>query len=192
MIDANAVVQQVKTGAAPASWQAARASRSYFMWNVIGGIALTIGAIAAAIYLYSSGTIVGIGVNDQTPDSIAFFWFIADMLVLAVLAIGGIVFAILRARAIGTADDQMLVLMPEGFVKRTGTGAKDTLTVNYGNIATVTPSVQNGTQYLVLQTKAGKRVKIEIDGRFGKPKALAQQIAGQHTHYVTTLAGQQR
>ena len=191
MIDANAVIQQVKAGAAPASWQVIPARGSFFMWNAFGGVALMIGAVAAAIYLFLSGTIVGIGVNDQTPDNVAFFWFIVDMLILAALAIGGVVFAIRRALAINSADEQMLVLLPEGFVKRTGTPEKDTLAVNYANLITATPAVRNGSQYLDVQTKAGKRVSIEIDGRFGNAKALVRQISGQHAHYVTASAGGQ-
>jgi hypothetical protein len=189
MIDANAVVQQVKAGAAPASWQVIPARGSFFMWNAFGGVALVIGAVAAAIYLFLSGTIVGIGVNDQTPDNVAFFWFIVDMVVLAALAIGGVVFAIRRALAIGSADEQMLVLLPEGFVKRTGTSEKDTLAVNYANLITATPAVRNGSQYLDVRTKAGKRVSIEIDGRFGNAKTLVRQISGQHAHFVTASAG---
>ncbi len=189
MIDANAVVQQVKAGAAPASWQVFSARGSYFLWNALGGAALAIGAVAAPIYLFLSGTIVGIGANDQTPDNVAFFWFIVDMLVLAALFIGGIVFAIRRALAISSASEQMLVLLPEGFVKRTGTSAKDTLAVNYANLTTVTPTVRNGSHYLSVQTKAGKRVSIEIDARFGNAKTLVRQIAGQHAHYVTASAG---
>lgn len=189
MIDAHAVVEQIRASTAPTSWQVTRANRSYFIWSALGGVALAVGAVGAAIYLSLSSTIVGIGVNDQTPDNVAFFWFVVDRLVLAAFAIGGVIYAIRRARAIGSADEQMLVLMPEGFVRRTGAADKDVLAVNYGNLATITPSVRNGTQYLDMRTKAGKRVSIELDGRFGSAKALARQIAGQHAHYVTTLAG---
>jgi len=78
MIDADAVVQQVKAGAAPADWQVMRAKSSFFVWSAIGGIVLTLLAVVAARYLFLTGTIVGIGVNDQTPDNVAFFWFIVD------------------------------------------------------------------------------------------------------------------
>lgn len=190
MIDTQTAIQRVKTGTAPASWQVSRASRSFFLWSVLGGVALMTGAVAAAIYLYLSGTIVGIGVNDETPDGLALLWFIVDMLILAALTITGIVFAIRRAIAIGTASEQMLILMPEGFVKRTGTAARDTLAVNYATIAAVTASADNGPQVLVMDTSAGQRLKVEIDGRFSHAKALKQQIAGQHAHYLATAAAQ--
>jgi hypothetical protein len=134
---------------------------------------------------------VGVGVNDQTPDNVAFFWFIVDMVVLVAVAIGGIIFAILRARDLGYANEQMLVLMPDGFVKRTGVGPKNTASATYATIATLRPVVRNSSQYLDTVTRDGRRASVELDGRFGNVKKLARQIAGQHAHYVAThSAGQ--
>jgi hypothetical protein len=190
MIDSSTVLQQASTGMAPPTWEVLRARRSFFISSAIGGVCITLGAIAAAIYLLLSGTIVGIGVNDQTPSNVAFFWFIVDMVALAAFAIGGIAFAVVRLRGLGSIDGQMLILMPEGFVMRRGTATKDTTTVNYQRAATMTPSVQNGTVYLVIQLAgSGQRAKVEIDNRFGPAKKLAEQIAGMHAHYVTTQQG---
>ena len=191
MINAEAVVQQVRAGATPADWQVMRAKSSFFVWSAIGGIVFTFLAVVAAGYLFLTGTFVGIGVNDQTPDNVAFFWFIVDMVVLAAVAIGGIVFAILRARDLGSVNEQMLVLMPDGFVKRAGVGPKGTFSATYANIARLTPAVRNGTQYLDAVTPDGRRVSVELDGRFGNAKKLARQIAGQHAHYVATHSGEQ-
>src|SRR6476620_8761298 len=115
MIDAEAVVQRIKAGAAPADWQVMRAKSSFFVWSAIGGIIFTFLAVVAAGYLFLTGTIVGIGVNDQTPDNVALFCFIVVMVVIVAVAIGGIVFAILRSRDLGSGNEQMLVLMPSGF-----------------------------------------------------------------------------
>jgi hypothetical protein len=192
MIDAEAVVQQVKAGAVPADWQVMRAKPSFFVWSAIGGIIFTFLAVVAAGYLFLTGTIVGIGVNDQTPDNVAFFWFIVDMVVLVAVAIGGIVFAILRARDLGSANEQMLVLMPDGFVKRTGGGPKGTFSATYTNIATLRPAIRNSSQCLDAVTRDGKRASIELDGRFGNVKKLSRQIAGQHAHYDATHSGGQQ
>ena len=191
MIDAEAIVQQVRAGAAPADWQVMRAKPSFFVWSAIGGIIFTFLAVVAAGYLLLTGTIVGIGVNDQTPDNVAFFWFIVDMVVLVAVAIGGIVFAILRARDLGSVNEQVLVLMPDGFVKRTGVGPKGTFSATYANIATLRSVVRNSSQYLDAVTRDGRHASVEMDGRFGNAKKLARQIAGQHAHYVAThSAGQ--
>jgi len=192
MMDAEAVVQRVKAGAAPADWQVMRAKSSFFVWSAIGGIVFTFLAVVAAGYLFLTDTIVGIGVNDQTPDNVAFFWFIVDMVVLVAVAIGGIVFAILRARDLGSVNEQMLVLMPEGFVKRVGAGPKGTFSAAYATIARLTPAVRNSTQYLDAMTSDGKRASVELDGRFGNAKQVARQIAGQHAHYVATHSGGQQ
>jgi hypothetical protein len=166
-----------------------RAKSSFFVWSAIGGIVFTFLAVVAAGYLFLMGTFVGIGVNDQTPDSVAFFWFIVDMVVLVAVAIGGIVFAILRARDLGSVNEQMLVLMPDGFVKRASVGPKGTFSAMYANIARLTPAVRNSTQYLDAVTPDGRRVSVELNGRFGNAKKLARQIAGQHAHYVATHSG---
>jgi hypothetical protein len=191
MIDAEAVLQQVKAGATPADWQVMKAKSSFFVWRAIGGIVFTLFSVLAAGYLFLTGTIVGIGVNDQTPDNVAFFWFIVDMIVLALCAIGGIVYAIIRARDLGSVNEQMLVVMPDGFVKRAGLGSKDTFSATYANIATLTPAVRNSSQYLDAVTRDGRRASVELDGRFGNVKKLARQIAGQHAHYVATHSGGQ-
>lgn len=191
MIDANVVVQQVKAGAAPTSWQVIPARDSFFLLGALGGIVVAIAAVAVEVYLRASNSVYGIAIPPNASQGVLDFWAIADLIVFAVFAVGGVAFAIMRALAIGSASEQMLVLLPEGFVKRTGTSEKDTLAVNYANLTTVTPTVRNGSQYLSARTKAGKHVSIEIDGRFGNAKALVRQIAGQHAHYVTALAGGQ-
>jgi hypothetical protein len=190
MIDSNAVVQQASTGMAPPSWQVLPARRSFFMSSALIGVVFTLGAIAAAIYLLLSGTIFGIGVNDQTPNNVAFFWFIVDMVLVAAFAIGGIIFAIVRLRGLGSLNQQMLILMPEGFVMRRGTTPKDVTTVNFERVATMTPSVQSSAVVLVMQLAgSGQRAKVELDNRFGPAKKLANEIAGMHAHYVTTQRG---
>jgi hypothetical protein len=186
MIDAEAVVQRVKTGAAPADWQVMGAKPSFFVWSATGGIVVTFLAVVAAGYLFLTGTIVGIGVNDQTPHNVAVFWFIVDMVALVAVAIGGIVFAIRRGRDLGSATEQILVLLPDGFVKRVGAGPKGTFSATYATIARLTPAVRNSSQYLDIVTRDGRRASVALDGRFGNAKSLARQIAGQHAHYVAT------
>jgi hypothetical protein len=192
MMDAETVIQKAKAGTAPADWQTLPAKSSFFVWSAIGGIVFTFFAVLAAGYLFLTGSFVGIGVNDQTPDNVAFFWFIVDMVVLALCAIGGIVYAIIRARDLGSVNEQALIMTPDGFVKRTCVGPKATVSASYANIARLTPAVRNSTQYLDMVTRDGRKVRVELDGRFGNVKKLARQIAGQHAHYVATHSGGQQ
>lgn len=187
VIDANAAIQQVRSGTAPPSWQVLRARPTFFMWSAIGGVVFTLAAIAAAIYLFVSNTVVGIGVTDQTPPNVALFWLIVDMLVLAACAVIGVVSAVRHVRRLGSASEQMLVLMPEGFVLRRGTTEKDVTTINYQRIATMTPTAKNGAMVLAMTIAgSGKRAAVTLDNRFGPAKKLASEIAGTHAHYVST------
>lgn len=185
MFDPHAIISQAQSGMAPPNWEVLRARRGFFVQSAVSGGVLAVLAVAAAVFLWSSGTIVGYGINDQTPGNVAFFWFIVDMVVLAIVLVGGIVFAIRRMVALGSAEAQMLVLMSEGFVMRTGTSAKSTRTVRYQNVATLVPTVRNGSVNLVMQLANGRKAQVPLDSRFGKPKPLAKQIQGMHAAYVS-------
>jgi hypothetical protein len=185
MIDSNTVIGQVRAGTAPPTWQVLPARQAFFVQGAIAGVVIAIAAVAAAAYLLLSGTVVGYGLNDQTSNNVLIFWFIVDMVVLVLFLVGGIVFSIIRLRSLGSADDQTLILMPEGLVMRLGPAANATRVVNYQSITTLTPTVRNGNVFLVMQAANGRKVQINLDSRFGKPKPLAQQIQGMHAAYVT-------
>lgn len=189
MVNANAVLEQARMGTAPADWQVLRANRSFFVQQTIVGVVLAIAAIAAAIYLLATGTVVGYGVNDQTPDSVLSVWLIIDMIVLLVIVVIGGVMAIGHVRQMGAAGEQLLVLTPEGFVRYMGAGEKRTTTYDFSAIAGMKMSVQSGTVYLLVQRRAdGKQLKVPFDGRFGKPKQIVQQITGAFASYASARA----
>ncbi len=113
MLDSTTILSQVRSGTAPSTWQVYRPSRSFFLQGAIGGMILLIAAVAAAAYLLLSGTVVGYGVNDFSPDGVLTFWFIADLVVLLAFAIGGIVLMVGRLRSLGADDLQWLGLSLE-------------------------------------------------------------------------------
>jgi hypothetical protein len=156
-----------------------RAKRSFFVQATIVGALLTVGAIAVAVYLFTSGSVFGYGLNDQTPSNVLLIWLIIDLVVLIGVAIAGIVIAIRHLLQLGTAGDQMLILMPTGFVKRQGTADNQTTAVEYQQVAAMRTSIERGGVYLLIQPRGGAKVaKVELDSRFGKPKAIAQHITG--------------
>jgi hypothetical protein len=179
MIDANAVLEQARTGMAPGNWRVLSARRGYFVQATIIGVVFLVAAVAAAIYLLATGTVFGYGLTDQTSNNVLLVWLVIDMLVLLAVAIFGVVAAIRSLIAMGSADEQKLVLMPEGFVMQRGPSGKNIVAVQYENIVNMKPSVRNGNVYLVMQARgASKPSQISLDGRFGKPKQLAQEITG--------------
>jgi hypothetical protein len=186
MLDSTTILSQVRAGTAPSTWQVYRPNRSFFVQGAIGGVVLLIAAVAGAAYLLLSGTVVGYGVNDLSSEGVLTFWFIADLVVLLAFAIGGIVLMFGRLRSLGSIDDQVLVLMPEGYLTRTGPSEKQTTLVDFRLIAPVQLTISNGSVYLLSrQQNTGKTLKLEMDSRFGKPKVVAQQILalyGQFAH----------
>jgi hypothetical protein len=183
MLDANAIAQQVRSGTAPPTWQVLRANTSFFIRGAIGGFVFMILAIAVAIFLFLSGTVIGIGVSGpNVSEGYLTFWFIVDMVVLALVAVGCIIFAISRIRGLGSIDEQVLVLMPEGFVRHLGPSQEQNTVVLYQNIATIT-LVKNSDD-LQMQLPDGSQTKVELDSRFGDAKQLGQQIQGAHAQFV--------
>ena len=188
MIDSNAVINQVQSGTAPTSWQVFRARRGYFVQSAILRVVAAILAVAVAVYLFMSGTVFGYGINDQTSDNVLTFWLIVDMLVLASVLIYSIVTTFTHLISLGSVEGQMLVLMPEGFVMRQGTSAKSTRLVLFENVATLVPTVSSGSVSLVMRTRNRRKLRIPLDGRFGKAKQVAQHIQGMHAAYAHTAA----
>jgi hypothetical protein len=184
-MDGQAVIQQVRAGTVPASWQVYHARRSYFMQSAILSLAGAVVAVAAAIWLITSGTVIGIGVTDTTPPNIATFWLIVDMIVAGICFLGALGFAFARLRGLGSVDEQMLVLQPDGFVMVRGRRPRDTTVARFANVASLTPSVNNGTTSLVLVAgRSGKKLTIELDARFGPPKQIATDIQGMYAQYA--------
>lgn len=188
MIDAGMVLRMVRSGQVPPQWQVVRAKRGFFLMQSFLGVLLVILGVGGAVALLASGTVIGYGLSDTSPDGVVTFWFVVDMLVLAACVIGGIVLAIQQLLRLGTVDEQVLVLMPDGFVMRRGSAPKDTLAYSYDSIRAVDRVVRNGTNYLVMQPVQGRAVRLTLDGRFGPPKRIAQQIQAMAVDYRAARA----
>jgi len=85
----------------------------------------------------------------------------------------------------------VLVLMPEGYLTRTGPSEKQTTLVDFRLIAPVQVTISNGSVYLLSrQQTTGKTLKLEMDSRFGKPKVVAQQILALYGQFAHARAPQ--
>lgn len=183
MFDKNAVLAQAQSGSVPPEWRLLRANRTYFYQSAVVGFVIAILAVAAAAYLFVTGTVVGYAVVN---DSTAGFWQIVDVVVLLLFLVGGIAYAVQRLSSLGSVEQQMLVITPEGFVMRTGPAEKNVRQVSFSAVKALKTSIQSGTVYIVVQPmSSAKSVKVELDKRFGKPKAVATQIAGMYAQYAT-------
>lgn len=183
MFDKDTVLTQAQTGSVPSEWRVLRANRTYFYQSAALGFVVAILAVVAAAYLFVTGTVVGYAVvNGNTAG----FWQIVDFVALLLFLVGGIAYGTQRLRALGSVEQQMLVITPEGFVMRTGAAEKNVRQVSFSAVKALHTSIQNGTVYLVVQPMSGgKSVKVELDKRFGKPKTVATQIAGMYAQFST-------
>lgn len=185
MIEPNGVLHQARAGMAPPYWQVLRAKPGYFLLGAFGYAVLAFASIAAAVYIVLSGTVFGYGINDGTPDGVLNFWFIVDLVFLALVLIAGIVLAVGRLLRLRGVGEQMLVILPEGVVIRRGFGPTDLWSFNFPNIRQVTWNIRKGQVYLTfLSAKDTRVVHYTLDGRYGNPKKVAQQIQNAHAQYV--------
>ncbi|GAC1451854.1 MAG: hypothetical protein PVSMB4_11990 [Ktedonobacterales bacterium] len=185
MIDGQAIVQQALQGYAPPGWQILRARQSHFLGTIISGIALTLLVLGLIGYLIvDPGFVIGLR-GAVNVDSLHQFWRIVDFIAGGVFAAAFIALTVKGVRDLGTIDNQVLVMMPEGFVMQKGPATKAPLTVAYESTAGARLQIDRGTVYLLL-ARANRQgaLKIEIDGRFGKPKPIAQQIIQAQTAYA--------
>jgi hypothetical protein len=192
MIDANAVLAQLRAGMAPGGWQVLPAKRSHFVTNGVAGFVLAILAIAGAAYVLFTGTVFGYGLTDQTSNSELTVWLVIDLVVLLAFVIGGIVSGIRSLAQLDNLDEQALILMPEGFVMRRGSSEKQTTTVSYATVAGIRMTANRGGVYLLIQPIGRSPFRIALDGRYGKPKQLAQQITGAFARFAAARAAAQR
>jgi len=192
MIDGNAIVAQTRQGSVQPTWQVLRGQSSYFYRQAgLGAVVLALGAAGIVYLLANPDTIYGYGLSDNVSISSGefSFWRSADFVVVGLFALLGIATLIWRLAQSTNASQQLLVLMPEGFVMSTN----KTQTYAFANLRSISVTVRNGTYYLNLLPASGaSSVRLQIDGRFGNPKQVTQQIVAARDRFAAAKVGAQQ
>jgi hypothetical protein len=175
MIDGNAVVAQARQGNVPPSWQVLRAKASFFYQQAgVGGLLLVVGA-GGFLYLMSNPNMAiepGVGSGTDTASGIG-LWRNIDFAILAVFALVGIYVLVKSLADSANASQQLLVLMPEGFVISTN----KMQTYEYSTIRNIAITLNRGTASIKLTPVSGaSAIRVQLDGRFGTTKQIAQNI----------------
>lgn len=191
MLDANAIMMQVGAGTAPPTWRVLRARAGYFITNALLYGAFGLAALAAIAYVIISGTIFYYGVAPDPGSTGALVWFIIDIVVLLGITILFLVNSIGRLINVGSAQQQALVLTPEGFVAVTRQG---TQAYPFAIINGMTAAAVRGGNVVLTMRRAdnGKQLKYTLDGRYGAPKPIAASILAAQGQYATAMATQAR
>jgi len=192
MLDANAIMMQLGAGTAPPTWRVLRARAGFFIGGaaVFGVLGLaTLGFIA---YLIIGGHIFYYGVAPTDANG-ELIWQIIDVVVALALAAIFFGVSIMRLVGLGSASQQMLVLMPEGFVVVTPKGAQS---FPFANINGITGAATRDGSVMLTMRRAdnGKQMRFSVDARYGAPKTIAGSIMAAQGQYATAMAqaGQMR
>jgi hypothetical protein len=187
MVDPNAIVMQVNSGNVPPQWRVLRAKTGYFVRNGILYSVLGVAALIGLVVFFFSDTIFYYGPAPDPGSTGATVWFIIDLVVIIALAAVFLITGIRNLVGVGSAQQQMLVLMPEGFLVTTAKGVQS---YPFGNINGMTAATQRGGDVVLTMRRAdnGQQLKYTFDGRFGAPKTIAGSILSAQGQYATAMA----
>lgn len=189
MLDGNAILQQARNGGAPPNWTVIPARRSHFLQTIAGGIIGVIAFGAAIAYLlFNPDFVVGLrGFVNLSGTSQ--FWRILDFAICGLAIIASIAYAVSGARDMDSLGEQVLVLMPEGFVMQRGSTSNTLSTIAYAAVRQPRVTITQGTVYLVMaRTQDGSVIRLKLDNRFGPAKKIAQRIVDAQGAYVAATA----
>lgn len=175
-LNADAVLTAVQQGHAPAHWQVLRARVGYHVRQILGGVfLLLLGFVGVLILLANpdSAYLPGSGGNnvlDPGPFAAARTF---DFVVLAIVLLVSLGLSAFAASQLATVRDQMLVLMPEGFVIY----ARKPMAYDFAGIQAMTARNNRGTiTFNVTPVGGGRSQTFRLDGRFGNAKEIATRI----------------
>lgn len=174
MLSKEGLLARVQQGIPDPSWTIVRPKSSYFLGQIVLWLILALLASGVILYYISMPThaLVLMGVSLDS-DAALQTWRTIDFLLFGLAALGflsGMVIQILDLLAI---ERQLLVITPETVFLRL---RKREHFVTYTNVTSIVPNVQrDGTVKLIIRASTGQTT-LDLDKRFGQPKALASQI----------------
>lgn len=192
-MDGEKVLAQARQGRAAPNWQVLPVRARHFMQNmaIFGVAAATLVVLLVVLALHPNNAVTTGSSIDS--DSALSLWRMADFIIGAVLALACVGATVLAIRDYRTRNSQMLVLMPEGFVMRTGIGTRSLRTISYGTIGAVNVSVYRGQYTLKMPRLDGHgTIRVQLDARFGPPKPIVQQITTAQARFAASRTSAQR
>jgi hypothetical protein len=175
MLDAQAILNQARSGSAPASWHVYHARAAFFRRRAMVGSAYIV-LLAATIllgYIYPDSALFRIG------------WFVQLITgIQIVLRLHPLIQSFFAATS---TKARLLILMPEGFVLD---GTREPLAVRYASYKSLhtRPSLESwwlGKSAVVAAEDVGYGTRAwRIDARFDDPGAIARRIVADQAAYV--------
>lgn len=186
MLSKEEILTYVQQGGALPGWQVLRPQMSYLVKQMLIYAILALIFIGFGVYFIGQNSFVIVPFRSSDPlDPGAFqVWRYIDEAILALAIIGFAGLAIKYILEVSTVQSQVLVLMPEGFLLKKRNAEQF---VAYAGVSSMVPRINNTGEVTLNIKPAGSTTvyKVELDGRYGKPKVLAPQIVAAQRKYTT-------
>lgn len=178
MLDAQAILDQARAGNAPEAWHVYRASRFYIIfWAVQPLVMALIFGFSLVSTLWAHLPFTGdLGLTILTGCQLAISLIVIPLFVATF---------IMQVRELRTADRQMLVVTPDGFVERGG--RYGTLVVSFAD-SRYTPLRSTygmpGKRALLLPDERGQLTEWHPDPQFRPAGQIVEQILAAYASYT--------
>jgi hypothetical protein len=189
-LSAKQVLDAVRTGTLPQNWHVMHATKGYFLGQgafltFLGLLIAFPGGLLLFVLLYMLATPSPTSAHDNS------IWLVLVAALLIVAGgIGFVIAGIKQFRRIKTAEQEVLVLMPQGFVQGDVSSGTPTRGGWYSELLDIKLEVTAGRRrariHLNIQPELRDPWTWDLDGRFEPPDHLAQRILSAFATYHTT------
>lgn len=183
MLSKEEILMYVQQGQAPAGWQVLRAKISYLLKQIATYAVLALVFIGFGIYILSNtdfvfGPIGLIDINGSFQT-----WRYIDEAVVAIALLLFLWMVVKNLMDLMSAQNQVLVLLPEGFLLKKRNTEQ---CVDYAGVAGIsTHAGRYGDVTVHIKAKDGNALyKVQLDGRYGNAKMLAAQMMNAQRQYA--------
>jgi hypothetical protein len=176
-LNADAVMQAVRQGYVPDSWRVYRGRVGWLVRQMLGGVLMLLLSFIGVMYLLLNpytAVVPGTPGDHTTIETgqIA-MWRGIDFVVLGFILLIGFVLSVGSASQLPNIREQVLVLMPDGFVLT----LKKPTAYAYGAMQALSAQNRRGViQFNITPGGNARRRLVALDGRFGNAKQIATQI----------------
>lgn len=176
-LNVDAVMQAVRQGYVPDTWRVYHGRVGWQVQQLLVGLVILLLGFAGTIYLLLNTSIAivpGTPGETTTVDATNLSAGRAvDFVVLAIFLALGLGLSVVASSRLTTIRDQVLVLMPDGFIINT----KKPIAYSYAGMQAMSARNNRGTiTFNITAAGNSRRQPLRLDGRFGNAKQLATQI----------------
>lgn len=174
MLSKEDLLTRVQQGIPDPTWAVIRPKSTYFLGQIAVWLILTLIPIGLTFYYLSvpDHALVLSGASIDS-DSALQTWRTFDFILFGLAALGFLSMLVIQILDLLAIGRQLLVITPEAVFM--GLRNKERF-VPYANVTSIVPNVQRGgTVKLIIRGTTGQTT-LNLDKRFGQPKALASQI----------------